>query len=163
MELAITKEINKEYLEAVKYYEEEISNVDLFPSLTCYIHLAFLYWCFTFELFEFVIPHGIPENWASIGGERQPKIIELGLRKYPNSIELNFWKRYFSHISFGEEFSAKDCERLIEEFPNDESKVPYFFLYLFDKEKYLSTKNLLIAECNSEPTAKNLYIKSVLS
>ncbi|MEO5906477.1 MAG: hypothetical protein ABIQ11_07115 [Saprospiraceae bacterium] len=160
--MAIIKEINKEYLEAVKYYEDEINNRSLSASLESYINLAFLYWCFAFELFEFNLPNNISEDWSSIGGKRYSKVLELGLNNYPNSVELNFWKRYFSHISFGEEFSAQDCRQLIEKYGNTKSKVPYFFLYLFEKDKYKEEKVELIDECNKEPTAKNLYIKSVL-
>lgn len=162
MELATIKEINKEYLEAVKYYEDEISDTTIPASLESYINLAFLYWCFAFELFEFNNPNNIPENWSSIGGERYPKILELGLNNFPKSVELHFWKRYFSHISLGEEFSEQDCMQLLEKY-GIESKVPYFFLYLFDKNRYKEEIRELIDECNKLPTAKNLYIKSVLS
>lgn len=163
MEVAIIKEINKEYLEAVNYYEDEITNRRLSASLDSYINLAFLYWCFAFELYEFNIPNNISEDWSSIGGKRYSEVLELGLNNYPDSVELNFWKRYFLHITFGEEFPVQDCKQLIEKYGDAKSKVPYFFLYLFDKEKYKEEKVMLIDECNKKPTAKNLYIKSVLN
>ena len=88
--------------------------------------------------------------------------MELGLNNYPNSVELNFWKRYFSHISFGEEFSEQNCRSLVEKYGDNGSKVPYFFLYLFNKDRYKEEKKVLIDECNKQPTAKNLYIKSII-
>ncbi len=163
MENAIIKEINRKYLEAVKVYEDEITNHSISASVNSYINLAFIYWSFAFDLFGFDIPNNIPEDYSIIGGDRYPKILELGLSNYPNNVELNFWKRYFSHIIFGEEFSEKECKLLIEKYGDSESKVPYFFLYLFDREKYKEVKNELIEDANKQPTAKNLYIKSVLS
>ncbi|MGN7787361.1 hypothetical protein ACTJIJ_22695 [Niabella sp. 22666] len=159
MNTAIIKEINKEYIEAVELYEKDIKNSAFLES---YINLAFLYWCFAFELFEFNIPNSISENWSAIGGNRYSKILELGLNHYPDSIELNFWQKYFSHISFGEEFSENDCKQLIEKYGDDESIVPYFYLYLFDKKKYEVEKNKLLVEYSKQPTAKNIYIRSIL-
>ena len=70
MELAITKEINKEYIEAVNYYEDEINNHSNSASLDSYINLAFLYWCFAFDLFGFNIPNNIPDTYSIIGGKK---------------------------------------------------------------------------------------------
>ncbi len=159
MNAAIIKEINKEYIEAVELYEKDIKKS---ASLESYINLAFLYWCFAFELFEFNIPNNISEKLSVIGGNRYSKILGLGLNNYPNSMELNFWKRYFSHISFGEEFSDNDCKQLIVKYRNDENIIPYFYLYLFDKKKYETEKNKLLDECSVKPTAKNIYIRSII-
>ena len=159
MNAAINKEINKEYIEAIELYENDIKNLG---SLNSYINLAFLYWSFAFELFEFNIPNNISENWSIIGGNRYPKILELGLKNYPNSMELNFWQRYFSHISFGEEFSENDCKQMIKNYEKDESIIPYFYLYIFNKNKYEVEKNKLLDECSKQPTAKNIYIISIL-
>ena len=156
---AIIKEINKQYIQAVEHYETDLKN---FPSLESYINLAFLYWSFAFELFEFNLPNNISDNWSIVGGNKYSKTLELGLNNYPNSLELNFWQRYFSHISFGDDFSEDDCKNLIEKYQLDESIIPYFFLYLFDKEKYKEKRNELLAGCDKSPTAKNLYIKSIV-
>jgi len=163
MEIAIIKEINKEYLEAVKCYEYEINNCNISASLESYINLAFIYWNFAFDLFGFNEPNNIPDDFSIIGGNRYSKILDLGLNNYPNSVELNFWKKYFSHIIFGEEFSEQDCWQLINKYGSTDSLVPYFFLYLFNKESYKEKKIELINECNKQPTVKNLYIKSILS
>lgn len=159
MNTAINKDINKEYLEAVKCYENEILNSYFLASLESYINLAFLYWSFAFL---FRVPEDTPEDYSIIGGNRYSKILELGLNNYPNSVELHFWKRYFSHIIYSEEFSVEDCKELIDKYRNNESLVPYFFLYLFDKKKYEVEKNKLLDECRKQPTAKNIYIKSIL-
>ncbi|MDF3819609.1 hypothetical protein P3G55_06845 [Leptospira sp. 96542] len=159
MNAAIIKDINKEYIEAVELYEKDIKKS---ASLESYINLAFLYWCFAFELFEFNIPNNISEKLSAIGGNRYSMILEIGLNDYPNSIELHFWQRYFSHISFGDEFFASDCKQLIEKYRDDENIVPYFYLYLFDKKKFEIEKNKILDECSKQPTAKNIYIRSII-
>ena len=159
MNTAIKKEISKKYMEATKSYEEELFNKNSIASVDSYINLAFLYWGFAFL---FRVPEDVPEDYSIIGGERYQKVLESGLDKYPKNVELNFWKRYFSHIIFGEEFSKNDCEQLITKFGDINSKVPYFFLYQYDKEKYKQQRAELIDECDKLPTAKNLYIKSIL-
>ena len=161
MEKAINNEIDKKFLEAVKGYEDIIENSsDATPD--SFINLAFLYWCFAFELFEFVIPNDISEYWSNVGGKRFLKILELGLEKFPNNIELHFWEKYFLHISYGKEFSEIACLSLIEKYDREESLVPYFYLYLFDKSKYKEQRDELIKETIMTPSAKNLYIKSLL-
>ncbi len=160
METALIKDINKEYIEAIKHYENEIVNNESFALPDSYINLAFLYWSFAFE---FSIPEDIPEDYSIIGGNRYQKILDLGLSHYPTNIELIFWKKYFQHIIYGEKFSEKDCKRLLEKYDNSDSIVPYFFLYLFEKEKYKEKKNKLLDACKKFPTAKNLYIASVLN
>jgi len=156
--IAIDKDINKQYNDAVIYYQKSIDENEL--NLEVYLNLAFLYW--NFQDFGFFSYFNISEELRSIGYDKYPEIIEKGLSNYPNNLELNFWKKYFQHIIYGEEFSAQDCRQLIEKYGDTKSKVPYFFLYLFDKDKYKEEKIELIDDCNKEPTAKNLYIKSVL-
>lgn len=162
MESALIKDIDGNYIEAVKSYEDEIA-CDFNSILPdSYINLAFLYWSFAFELFEFNIPNKINEEYSTIGGNRYKIILDLGLIKYPNNVELYFWKKYFQQIIYGEEFSEKDCQKLLKEYGDSDSIVPYFFLYLFDKEKYKEKRNELLDRCNEHPTAKNIYIKSII-
>jgi hypothetical protein len=158
--IAIAQEINGQYLEAVKSYEELLKNSST-TSLEAYVNLAFLYWEFASE-FTFNEVHKIPGTWSEIGGKRYPIILEHGLNIYPNSVELHFWKRYFSHILFGDEFTKQDCEFIIQRYGITESLVPYFFLYLFDNLAYQGYLNTLLKECDDFPTAKNIYIKSVV-
>lgn len=163
MGIGLIKEINKEYIEAVRCYESEIKNNNASVLPDDYINLAFLYWSFAFELFEFNIPNSIKDDYSIIGGNSFQNILYLGLSKYPNNTELHFWREYFQHIIYGKGFSENDCKKLIEKYGDNESNVPYFFLYLFNKEKYEEKRNELIDVCNKQPTAKNIYIKSIIA
>ncbi len=161
MKQAILKEINKKYIEAVACYEDEIieHNLNVIPD--SFINLAFLYWCFAFELFEFVIPNNISEYWSNKGGNSFLKILDLGIEKFPNNLELHFWKKYFLHISYGKAFSEMECLSLIKKYGDKENKVPYFFLYQFDQITYKKQRYELIQLAEELPTAKNLYIMSL--
>lgn len=159
MKLAINKELDREYIEAVKFYEKELlqnSN----PSIETYINLSFLYWEFATEQISFNDPNNISDSWSVIGGERFSKIIGLGIERYPKNIELHFWKKYFSYRLFCDDFTQTECEELIKEYGDEESLVPYFFLYLFDKDKFNDKRNELRKECEGLLTAKNRYILS---
>lgn len=161
METALIKEINKDYIEAVKEYEKDIK-IKENPSPESYINLSFLYWSFAFDNFGFNLPNKIPDEYSMIGGNRYQIILESGLIKYPNNIELIFWKKYFEHIIYGEMFTENDCLALFENYKENDSLVPYFFLFEFNNEKYLNKRNLLLENCKSYPTAKNIYIKSII-
>lgn len=160
MEIAIKKDINKEYVEAVELYEESIKNDD--ASIEVYTNLAFLYWLFATEEMSFNKPNKIPDELSLIGGNRFGEIIQQGIKKYPDSLELTFLNRYFPYRLFFDEFTQQDCEQMIDDHPDNESLIPYFFLYLFDKEKYKSEKDKLLSLCNEIPSAKLNYIKSII-
>ncbi len=160
--MGLIKDINKQYLEAVEDYENEI-NTNEFPDVECYTNLAFLYWAFASEQFEFNIPNNISDEWSIIGGEKFIKILDKGLSKYPNNLELNFWKRYFPYRLFMAAFSEHDCKELLRKYGDGESLVPYFYLYLFDEQEHKSKVDELLEICNNKPTAKNIYIKSFIT
>lgn len=161
MTTAISKDINMEYLEAVNYYESEIKNQEI-VSVKSFANLAFLYWAFASQQIEFNDVYNIPDEWSTIGGESFLKVIGKGLDKYPDSLELNFWKHYFPYRLSMTEFSEKDCISLLTEYGEDESLIPYFFLHLFNKELYRDKVTLLLENCKAEPTAKNNYIQSFI-
>lgn len=160
MNTGLKKEIEKNYLGAVEDYEMEINNSE--ASLECYINLAFIYWSLAFEFFEFSLPNNIPDEMSIIGGNRYPIILELGLKKFPHSIELEFWQKYFANIIFGEGFTINECQTIINKNNKDKSNIPYFLLYLFNKEKYREKMVELMEEIIKYPTVKNLYIKSII-
>ncbi len=161
MTKSLTEEINGNYVAAVQFYEAEIANQE--ASSDTFINLAFLYWSFAFELFEFVIPNNIPDSWSEMGANRYGKILDLGAQKFPENMEIIFWKRYFSHIIFGEAFTPEECLDLIEKGNGQNCNVLYFFLYLFNKEIYQQQRDDLLKEIRCLKTAKNTYIESIIT
>ncbi len=159
MELAISKELSREYIEAVEFYEDELQQ-NCIPSIDTYINLAFLYWEFAAEQISFNDPNNIPDKWSNIGGERYSKIITQGLEQYPKSIELHFWKKYFPYRLFCEGFTKEECEEIVKEYGDEESLIPYFFLYMFDEDRYRDKRDELRKQCKELLTAKNRYILS---
>lgn len=159
MDLAIKKDYNKEYIEAVELYEKELQQ-NCTPSIDTYINLSFLYWEFASEQIAFNDPNNIPDKWSNIGGKRYPEVITQGLEQYPKSVELHFWEKYFSYRLLCEDFSQEACEEIVRKYGDEESLAPYFFLYLFDEERFRDKRNELRKKCKELLTAKNRYILS---
>ena len=156
MNKAKRKDVQKEYLEAIRYYEENIISSN--SRVDDYTNLAFLYWSFAYEHIEFNIPNNILDELSIEGGDRFMSIINLGLKCFPNSLELNFWKKYYQYRCFVDEvFEEQDCVEMILIYEND-NPVIYFFLQLYDKIKYKKEVESLRIKCLSELTAKHLYI-----
>ncbi|MEE1943608.1 hypothetical protein VRU48_00720 [Pedobacter sp. KR3-3] len=162
MNRAFIKDIEKQYIDAVKFYEEEIRGSNV-PDVDCFINLAFLYWSFATEQIEFNDPNNIPDEWSVIGEKNFLPTIDKGLKNYPDHLELVFWRRYLSHrLYFTSDFTENDCKAILETNRNQGVLVPYFFLYLFDKEAYADEIVELRRVCNELPTAKNLYISTFI-
>lgn len=155
--IAIEKDINTQYNDAVIYYQESINKNEL--KVDAYINLAFLFW--NFHDFGFSTYYKISEKLAEFGFKEYSTILKLGIKTFPNNVELQFWEKYFSHILFDDEFTHKECLDLMKKH-SDKSIVPYFFLYLFNKNKYKEQRSRLLKITEELPTAKNLYIKSLI-
>jgi hypothetical protein len=158
-EVAIEMEVKKDYTTAVQVYEEII--LDKNPPKDSFINLAFLYWEFAAE-FAFADLYNISKTLRAVGGRRFSLILEKGLLNYPLSTEIHFWAKYFPHRLYFEKFSQNECLEILEEYGENESLVPYFYLYLFDKMKYEDKRKSLLLEWEMFPTAKYDYIKSIL-
>jgi hypothetical protein len=159
LDKGIGMEIKKDYLGAIGVYEEIILNINA-PKAS-FINLSFIYWKSAAE-FPFADAYGIPREIREIGGKRCMLILGKGLLNFPDNLEMHFWLRYYPHRLYFENFSEEDCREIIQKFKDDESIVPYFFLYLFDNEKFKNKRIALLNECERFPTAKNIYIKSIL-
>jgi hypothetical protein len=160
MNLALEKEKNEDFVEAVKLYEDRILNCSD-STEDDYINLAFLYWQFAAD-YGFYCYYNIPEDLGVKGGEEYPRIIKEAIDKFPNSLELKFWERYFPHRHYYDEFTQEEIEKMIAEHKGDDSLIPYFYLYLFDKEKYKKERDILLEICEKTPNAKYKYIKAII-
>ena len=159
MNIAIEKE-KTEFLEAVKLYEDKI----LYGSDATeddYINLAFLYWQFAAD-YGFYCYYNIPEELGVKGDKEYPRIIKEAIDKFPNSLELKFWERYFPHRHYFDEFTQEEIEKMIAEHEGDDSLIPYFYLYLFDKQKYKKERDKLLEICKETPNAKFKYIRAII-
>jgi len=158
---AVSQDIAKNYDEAIKSYEDAIRDNENIHT-DAFTNLAFIYWSLANEP-PFAFEPGISEKWSIIAGERFPIILEMGILRQPDTVELIFWKRYFAHIVLGEDFTPEECKAIVQGHSTGESRVPYFFLWLFDKKSYIGERVALLRRCEEERTTKNRYIISILS
>lgn len=159
MNAAIEEDIDQAYLKAIQLYEKNIENET--NDSNDFVNLAFIYWAAAALEIEFNTPNNIPAEISLLGGKRFLTILDLGLKYFPFSSELHFWKRYFKYRLFSEEFSEYECLELISKYP-DGNLTPYFFLHLFNNKKHTTEIHNLIKICKHIPTAKNIYILSFL-
>jgi hypothetical protein len=160
-EEAVKRDIAENYDEAIKSYEEVILENEIVHT-DAFTNLAVIYWKLAFASPSEIKPD-VADRWSIIGGERYPIILDMGIERQADILELIFWKRYFAHIVFGEDFTPEECKAMIESHSASESRVPYFFLWLFDKKKYSAQRTELLQKCEKEKTTKNRYIISILS
>ena len=160
MSEALAADLEGDFHEATRNYELEIERDGSCED--AFVNLSFIYWYLAFSPPP-TLRAGVSDTWSTRAGDRYADVIEQGMKKYPESLELAFWKRYFSYRSAGDPFSESDCCDLIAKYPKSETFVPYFFLYLFDRSNYEKQASILRQECEQLPTTKNKYIKSILS
>ena len=93
-EIAVWQDINGNYFKAIDLYEQLIDKglalVDVFSNL------SFIYWEFAAD-FGFRSTNNISDEWKEIGSNKYKEIIEKGLSKDPESVELHFLLKYFRH------------------------------------------------------------------
>lgn len=155
---ALRLDQNKEYEMAIALYERSVQSNEF--ELNAYINLSFLYWQTASE-FAFKDTYHISNKIFNISFDRYEEVLNMGIILFPNNAELHFWKVYFPHIILGEELYQDEVLEIVNTYDNT-SLVPYFFLYLFNKEKYIKERKMLLKECSKLPIAKNLYIKSII-
>ena len=160
MNKALEKEINEDFIEAVKLYEDKIINCSD-ATEDDYINLAFLYWQFAAD-YGFRYYYSIPNELRDKGSKEYPRLIKEAIKKFPNSLELKFWERYFPHRHYYDEFTQEEIEKMITEHNGDDSLIPYFYLYLFDSKKYKKERDKLLEICEEIPNAKFKYIKAII-
>jgi hypothetical protein len=98
LKAAIENDLNKNYLEAIEHYERSLTFLKN-PPVESFSNLAFIYWKFATD-FNLEVHYRIPQKWIEVGGRKYPETIRKGLYLYPNSLELNFWMKYFPHRDF---------------------------------------------------------------
>lgn len=158
IEEALINELKENYIKAVEIYEKAIEQKTI-VDIDSFINLSFIYW--SFVDYGFSSYYCISNSLRDFGAIRYSQILKKGIKLYPNSLELHFWSKYYQHRHLGVEFTETNCLKLIENYDND-SLVPYFFLYLFDNKKYKEQRDKLLLECKNLPTAKNRYIISII-
>lgn len=164
----MNKELNKaiqaeeaEYYEtAIAIYKDMLGQED--TPLDAFINLAFLYFIFAAEPFFAERNKLSTKTKAEIKDNGYTSVINKGLAKYPDSIELHFWASYFPNRTYFKPFSKEDCLKIIETYRDGPSLVPYFYLKTFKEGTYQIENEALFEQCKQVKTAKNNYILSFI-
>lgn len=128
-------------------------------SLVARLNLALLYWQATD--FGLSTAHTLDPTFVAHAGERYPMLLVEAHQSFPESTEVQFWRKYIPWADLGEEFSLDECRELLQRDPT--KLVPA--MYLFGKAQdgtYQDEALELLRQCQREPTTGNRYIGSVV-
>jgi tetratricopeptide (TPR) repeat protein len=156
---ALLLDIAKKYPEAIEKYEQALENGE--QNIEIYLNLSFIYFQVCTEFvwrFDFNISEDVFDNSYN----KVFNLLELANTIHPNKkVCFNFLKEYFTHRILFDDFTEEDVLAIMGD-SKQSSLLPYMLLYLFDMKKYKQQRDLLLAECRKELTAKNLYIISLI-
>jgi hypothetical protein len=147
-----------EYNSAIQAYEQEVKTNC--RDINSYINLTFLYW-HSIAQFSWADMYNIPNHTRDKSFDRYQELIAMMKFKFPEYGEIYFWEIYFSHRLIFVPLGEGEILNILSNY-KDLTVVPYFFLYLLDNEKYRDQQEKLLKECTILPTAKNIYIKSII-
>lgn len=157
---ALNAEYSKKYEDAILLYEKSLTN-NKETDIEVYINLSVLYWIIATDVY-FNDDNKIPIEIQLISGEKYNSVVDLGIKNYPESVELHFWKKYLDVRIKGLSFPEEECLQIINTYTL-KSIIPYFLLSLFYKDKYKKEREQLLLQCKKYPTAKNIYIYSIIA
>lgn len=155
---ALELDLAQQYKGAIQEYELAILHEH--SVVEAYINLAIIYWLSAAE-FAWADKYKIPVEFRSTAATRYAEVLSVAKNKFPNCGELYFWERYCLHRLIFDPLEEEEVLKIISTF-KECTEIPYFFLYLFDKEKYSKQRDKLLEKCQVSPTAKNIYIKSII-
>lgn len=153
-------DISRQYELSILAYEQDIQMQPTNADINIYINLAFLYW-HSIAQFAWADHYKIPNYIRDIAYNRYKELLNIAKVKFPDYGELYFWEKYFNHRLIYDDLTEEEILLILHTY-KDNNLVPYFFLYLFDENKYKNQRDLLHQQCILLPTAKNNYIKSLL-
>jgi len=129
-------------------------------TLTALLNLALLYWQATD--FGLSTAKNLDPEFVAKAGERFPVVLAEAHRAFPESTEVQFWKKYIAWADLGEEFSLDECRKLLQRDPT--TLVPAMYLFAQTRgDAYQEEALELLRQCQQEPTTKNRYVASVLA
>lgn len=155
---ALALDIDKDYINAVIFYEKSIYNHEVIRD--AFINLSFIYWQAAAK-FAWADYYNISRSMREVGASKYKEFTMLGIKQFPDDVELHFWEKYFPHRLLFDPLTQEEVLQIVWRY-SKKSLVPYFFLYLFDKVHYKKERDKLLAKCNEEKTAKNIYIASII-
>lgn len=128
-------------------------------SLAAMLNLAMLYWQATD--FGLSTARKLTPEFVAHAGRRFPTVLAETQQAFPESTEVEFWKKYIPWADLGEEFPLDECRELLRRDPT--TLVPAMYLFAQTKGAMYRTEALeLLRQCQLEGTTRARYVASVL-
>ena len=142
--LGLQLDIQCKYEKSILEYEKAIKQNA--QSMDIFINLSFLYWLSASD-FSWADTFNIPLIIRHNGIDRLTELLKIAKSKFPEYAEIYFLEKYFlDRLGYGEILTQSDVLGIISKY-KEVSNVPYFFLYFFDKNKYIEKRNQLLNDC----------------
>lgn len=128
-------------------------------SLRGMLNLAVLYWQATD--FGLSTARKLDQRFVEHAARRFPVVLAEAQRAFPESTEVEFWRRYIQWADVGEAFAPEACRELLERDPT--TLVPAMRLFGQAKgESYREEALELLRQCQQDGTTRARYVASVL-
>jgi hypothetical protein len=160
---ALAHDVAGAYELAVAAYERAILRPQ--APVEAFANLSFIYWeSITQQSMTFTNGTAIPLTLNDMPWQTCFRVLAKGFQRYPNDLELSFWKRYYPYRGIFDDFSDADCQQLLVDcVDHNQTLMPYFFLSLFDEVRHSDDVARILSAYDRSPTAKNLWVASVLN
>jgi hypothetical protein len=128
-------------------------------NLAGFLNLAVLYWQATD--FGLSTARKLDPQFVGHAGRRFPLVLAEAHRVFPESTEVQFWKKYIPWADLGEEFSLDECRGLFLRDPA--ALVPAMHLFVQTNGGMYRNEALeLLRQCHHEGTTRGRYVASVV-
>jgi len=142
--------------DAVRAYETAIATGR--EPLETYLDAAVLCWICTDG--GYAAHHHISREFINHAEQRARELLGEAAARFGPFNEIEFWRYYFDHISYGQPARLDYCETLAKQGP---SLVPYFHLYaITGDERYSPQAEALWHDLEPPNTQRVRYVRSVL-
>jgi hypothetical protein len=154
--------LNFNIKEVVIFYEERITLKSM--SYDDYINAILLYWSISFDygLESYCISQNIISNEKLLElPDIVKKLFDESLAKFPNDIELKFWRLYIDEQNSYSE--GKNKKEIVDLLKSNNFILPHFYMYvqfnIIEKKQLVALKKALFKE---KDNYKKYYILSYL-
>lgn len=145
-------------VDAVAAYEEELrtnpENWDAIVNLLA-LYLAVLETGYSSS-------HQLSQDYIEHGDARFNAILKLGMKQYPDDMELDFWRRYYQVTVLGNNWDEAFPQKYEEAVCSGKHLVPYLALYLSASgKKYEDEVRCLFKEMSEGRTQRERDLRAL--
>jgi hypothetical protein len=155
---AVRADENGRIQEAAAGYEEALLSDP--ADLEATVNLTVLYWRATRR--NTSGPAAVPAEFLLHASTRLQELLESAGRRFADSAEIRFWKKYIAAVDCGKPLGSTECRRLMRERPD--YLEPAFVVFSDSEGEEAEPEAMrLLVDYSEQPTARGRYVTSVIN